>query len=406
MLLLVSGMIFCYAQRGALPVAAHSVMKNFRLSESQMGILLSAFFWSYSFMQMPAGWMVDRFGVRRAYAIGYSFWSGASALTGVTSSLAALMALRILLGVGQAVAFPASARAVANWFQERERGIVTAAYLAGVRLGQAIIAVVGAAMLVAYDVKIFFLLTGLLPLIWLLPWIKFLKPWEATTDAGTTDGQTAQANRFSFLQSLGLLKNRTVMGIFLGFFAYDYAWFVYFNWLPTYLVRERKFTTREMGVYSSIPYVAMSVIIILSGSLSDWLIRRGHSEVRVRKGLIIIGLAIACLIVPAGMVEDKMTSVWLLTTSLCGLGISAPNTWTLTQAMCSKKIVGTVSGIQNFGGNIGGILAPVLTGIIAQQTQSFAIALSITGGVLVGGMLAYWVLISIKVELSSSSSYA
>src|SRR2546428_6712900 len=109
------------------------------------------------------------------------------------------------------------------------------------------------------------------------------------------------------------------MGIFLGFFAYDYAWFVYFNWLPTYLISERKFSSREMGIYSSIPYIAMSIIILLSGAFSDWLTRRGYSEVRVRKALIVIGLGIGCLIVPAGMVEDKMISVWLLTTSLCGL---------------------------------------------------------------------------------------
>jgi len=221
-------------------------------------------------------------------------------------------------------------------------------------------------------------------------------------DIAAAADRSAPGDRLPFLQSFSLLKKRTVMGIFLGFFAYDYAWFVYFNWLPTYLVTERKFTTREMGIYSSIPYVMMSVIIVVSGFLSDGLIRRGFSEVRVRKVLIILGLAVACLIVPAGMVEDKMTSVWLLSTSLCGLGISSPNTWTLTQAMCSKKIVGTVSGIQNFGGNIGGILAPALTGIIAEQTQSFAIALSLTGGVLAGGMLAYLLLISDRVELSPS----
>ena len=155
-----------------------------------------------------------------------------------------------------------------------------------------------------------------------------------------------------------------MFGIFLGFFAYDYVWFVFINWLPGYLVLERKFTAAEMGVYSSVPYLAMSVIILLSGAASDLLIRRGFSELRVRKTFIVVGLAIGLLIVPAGMVEDKITAVWLLTVSLCGLGICSPNTWTLTQAVCSKSKVGTVSGIQNFGGNLGGILAPALTGYI------------------------------------------
>src|SRR5207245_11323396 len=107
---------------------------------------------------------------------------------------------------------------------------------------------------------------------------------------------------------------------------------------------------------------------------SDWLVRRGYEEKNVRKVFIVAGLAVGCLIVPAGIVADKITAVWLLTISLCGLGISAPNTWTLTQAVCEKKIVGTVSGIQNFGGNIGGILAPFLTGLIAHVTDSFVLA--------------------------------
>jgi nitrate/nitrite transporter NarK len=192
-----------------------------------------------------------------------------------------------------------------------------------------------------------------------------------------------------------------VFGIFLGFFAYDYVWFVFITWLPGYLLLERHFTPQEMGVYSAAPYLPMSVIIILSGLLSDWLVKRGREERRVRKIFIVIGLAIGCLIVPAGMVSNKITAVWFLTISLCGLGICSPNTWTLTQAVCNKKLVGTVSGIQNFGGNLGGILAPALTGFIAHVTDSFALAFGLCGVILVVGMFAYWFLITDSVELTS-----
>ena len=155
-----------------------------------------------------------------------------------------------------------------------------------------------------------------------------------------------------------------------------------------------------MAVYSAAPFVLMSAIIIVAGLLSDWLVRQGREETLVRKIFILVGLAVGCLIVPAGMVSDKMTAVWLLTISLCGLGICSPNTWTLTQAVCHKKIVGTVSGIQNFGGNLGGILAPALTGVIVHTTGSFALALGLVGVVLVIGMLAYWFLIAGKVEVT------
>jgi MFS transporter, ACS family, D-galactonate transporter len=169
--------------------------------------------------------------------------------------------------------------------------------------------------------------------------------------------------------------------------------------LPNYLETERKFTKIEMGVLNAMPLVAMSVIIVISGALSDWLIRRGYEEKKVRKTFIAIGMLICCLIVPAGFVEDRMTAVWLLTISLSGLGITSPNTWTLTQAVSSKKIVGTVSGIQNFGGNVGAILAPLLTGFIAHFTHSFAMALALCGVILVAGVIVFWFAVDEKVEI-------
>src|ERR1700730_1355330 len=386
--LLFTAMLISYVHRSALSVAAPFISRDLNLSKAEMGILLSSFFWVYAFMQIPAGWIVDRFGVRRAYSFGFIFWSLSSALTGFGIGMASLLGLRIATGAGQAITFPASSRACANWFPERERGTVTGIYLTGVRLGAALISWLGAYFLARYSWKYFFLIIGLVPLICLLPWNRFLSRWEVGN--GPTGAQT---NKTSFFASFLLLRHRSVLGIFLGFFAYDYAWYVFLTWLPTYLKDERKFTTSEMGIYSATPLVAMSVIIIVAGMSSDWLVRRGRDERLVRKAFIIVGLAIGCLIVPAGMVANKITAVWLLTISLCGLGLASPNTWTLTQAVCQKKIVGTVAGIQNFGGNLGGIIAPALTGFIAHKTNSFALALGLTGVVLGAGMLAYVLMI-------------
>jgi len=126
MILLVTGMVICYAHRGALPFAAPTPIKELQISKTDMGFLLSAFFLLYSFMQMPAGWLVDRFGVKRSYALGFVVWSIASACTGLAGGFVTLIVLQVILGVGQSVAFPASSRAVANWFQNKERGTVTA----------------------------------------------------------------------------------------------------------------------------------------------------------------------------------------------------------------------------------------------------------------------------------------
>lgn len=393
MLLLVAGMIICYAQRGALGVAAPVMIKELHLSKTAMGVLLSAFFWCYAFMQIPAGWLVDRFGVRRAYAFGFIVWSVASACTGLAGSLFGLLMFQIALGVGQSVAFPASARAVANWFRNSERGTVTACYLSGVRLGQAMIGVVGIHFLAAHSWKLFFVVISIGPLLWLLLWNNFLVKREDNPQETTTAVPTKPAKAASFFGSLALLRNRTVFGIFLGFFAFDYVWFVYTRWLTGYLVIERKFSSSETGFWTSVPYVVMSVVILVSGAASDVLIKRAYSEMRVRKTFIVVGLAIAILIVPAGLVADRMTAAWLLSISLCGLGIAAPNTWTLTQTVCSKNLVGTVSGIQNFGGNVGGIIAPALTGFIADRSHSFSLAFHISGVVLLIGICSYLFLI-------------
>jgi ACS family D-galactonate transporter-like MFS transporter len=398
MILLGVAMLFCYAQRSALGVAAKSMSDDLGFNPATKGVLLSSFFWVYAFMQMPSGWLADRFGVRRTYAISFIFCSIMSVLTGLANGLAALILLRVLLGVGQAAAFPASSRAVANWFQESERGLVTGLYLAGVRYGTALVSVFGGWFLTYYDWRWFFAVVGAVSLVWVAPWMGFLKKWEGK---GTAQASTEQQGA-SFIESLALLKHRSVLGIFLGFFAYNYVWNVFLNWLPNYLEEELGYSKKEMGVLNAIPLVAMSVIIVISGGLSDWLIRRGYEEKRVRKIFIAIGMLICCLVVPAGFVEDRMTAVWLLSISLSGLGVASPNTWALTQAVSSKKIVGTVSGIQNFGGNVGAALAPMVTGFIAYFTHSFAMALALCGVILVAGVIVFWFVVEEKVELAGS----
>jgi MFS transporter, ACS family, D-galactonate transporter len=398
--LLFTAMLISYVHRGALSVAAPFIAGELHLSKAAIGVILSSFFWIYAFMQLPAGWIVDRFGTRKAYSVGFLFWSVAAALEALARGAASLIGLRIAIGCGQAITFPASARAVANSFSERERGTVTGIYLTGVRFGTAMVNAIGGLFLARYSWKLFFLMIGLLPMVWLWPWNRFLRTWEPAQPS--TDSKSSSG--ISFLASLALLKKRSVLGIFLGFFAYDYVWFVFITWLPGYLTLERNFTAREMAVYSSVPYLPMSAIIILAGILSDWLVRRGADERKVRKLFIITGLAIGCLIVPAGLVASKLAAVWLLTISLCGLGICSPNTWTLTQAVCEKKIVGSVSGIQNFGGNVGGIIAPALTGYIAHVTNSFALAFAVAGLVLVLGIFAYWLLIGEEVNSDVTNS--
>ena len=398
--LLLSGMTFCYAQRGTLSVAAPFMMRDLGINAETMGLILSAFSWCYCFMQVPSGWIVDRFGVRRAYACGFTLWSIACALTGAFRDIAAIMFFRVTMGVGQSVAFPASARTVANWFVDTQRGLVNSSYLIGVRLGQALVNAAGVGLIARYGWQAFFVFSGVAPLLWIVPWLIVLRRWETP---GANAASPLGSNRFSFASSFGLLRHPTVLGTFLGFFAFDYVWFVFVYWLPGYLRLERHLTPGQMAFHASVPFVVMSIVIVLSGIATDRMIAAGFRELRVRKAFIAVGFAIALAIVPAGLVQDNTTALWLLLTSLCGLGLASPNTWSITQACCTKRLVGTVSGMQNFGGNVAGIIAPWLTGTIAHRTGSFASAFVVCGFVLIAGAHAYWLLMNDKVGLAEEA---
>jgi ACS family glucarate transporter-like MFS transporter len=382
------GMFFCYVHRSALSVAAPFMMKELGLDAAVMGLLLSAFFWPYSFMQTPAGWAVDRFGVKKSYAWGFTLWSLAAAATGLAKGLYALVVLRGIVGIGQSTIFPTHGRAISNWFSERERGIATGIANAGSRLGQSAVNGIGPLLIVAFGWQMFFVATGLLPLVWLLPWLLFMRRHESaeTVNANTT--------RPPFWQSFALLRHRSVAGMCFGYMCYNYCWILLYTWLPGYLKLERGFTTKEMAFFSSVPYLVAFFVALGTGALADFIVRRGAREPLVRKLFMMLGMAGAIVLVPAGMVTDKMTAVYLLSFAVCSLSISGIASWTLTQSVCERRIVGTVGGLQNFFGNLGGIVAPALSGFIAKTTGSFALAMGLTGGLLIIGIAAYWFLVN------------
>ncbi|MFN7927150.1 MAG: MFS transporter [Blastocatellia bacterium] len=389
--LLITGMALCFAQRAALNIAAPMMIKEMGYSPALMGVLLSAFGWTYALGQAPSGWLADRYGFRRVYAYGFMLWSIATSALGLARQAVVLVLLRMGVGLGQATIFPASARAVTLGFPEQERGLATSGFISGNRLGVAVMNGLGTILLVAVGWKSFFLLTGLVPLLWLGLWWRQAEPQTPAT--------TQTQHNLSFSESLRLLRHRSMLGVVIGFFTYDYSWFLLLNWLPGYLALERKFSTREMAVYSSVPYLVSFFVSLGTGMVSDWFVRRGYNELRVRRNITVLGMGIACAMVPASWVDNKMLAVWLLTVAVGGLSIAAPMAWALTQTICDKRVGGTAAGVQNCSGNIAGILAPMVTGFIAHSTGSFALALSVAGGLLVIGMLAYGLLVADRVTL-------
>jgi ACS family D-galactonate transporter-like MFS transporter len=386
--LLVGGVFFAYVHRSALSIAAPFVSKDLGLNPGATGVLLSVFFWSYSIAQMPAGWLADRFGVGRVYATGFMIWAVAAVLTGLAPSFAVLVLLRLVMGLGQGIVFPGSARAIANWFSAKERGGATATFLSGMRVGQAAITSFGAATIAIYGWRFFFIVTGLAGVVWLVPWLVFhwqnervpLSAEVAVTRVGTVD-------------SLRLLRDRRMLGVFATFFAVDYVWLLNATWVPGYFLTQRNFSPDEMTMYLSVPLIFMLVSGILAGIASDAIVRTGRNEVAVRKWFVIVGMGIGCVIGAVGAVQNGHVAGLCVAVSIQGLGIASTNLWSLTQAIAGRNRTGFASGAQNFVGTSGGIIAPIVTGYIAQSTGSFLIAFLVAAVLLVFGGVAGWVLL-------------
>jgi MFS family permease len=365
------------------------VSKDLGLSPATTGILLSVFFWSYALSQMPSGWLVDRFGVGRVYAIGFVIWVVAAALSGLASSFGVLVLLRLGIGLGQGVVFPGSSRAVANWFSAKERGGATAAFQSGMRVGQAAITTLGAATIAIYGWRSFFVVIALAGVVWLAPWIVFHLRNERAPRA-----PEVAVTRVSAADFLRLLRDRRMFGVFATFFALDYVWLLNTTWVPGYFLSQRHFSADEMTLYVSVPVILMSLTGILGGIASDAVVRGGRSEVTVRKWFILGGMLVGCVIAPVGAVESGHVAGLLAGACVLGLSVASTNIWALTQVIAGREKTGLAAGAQNFAGTIAGIIAPIVTGFLAQLTGSFVIAFLIAGLLLLSGVVAGWVLIT------------
>jgi MFS family permease len=285
--LLSLGMVIAYASRSNLSVALAlpEFVKSFGLSDTDRGTLNSAFFWAYAALQIPAGWVVDRYGVRLPYAISFLFWCIASAATAFARSVPQLLALRVILGAGEAIVAPASYRWIRFNFEEKQRGLAVGLYMTGTKIGPAIGAPLAAWLIAAYDWRLMFLAVGLGGLIWLIPWMALVKD-EDRGGANKTAAKTAAAP-VSFAR---IMASPVTWGTVIATFSYMY--FVYFcmTWMPAYFVEQRHLSLTDMGLFTFFSFGGMAIVAALAGWAADLLIARGRHPVTVRKWFTIAGL--------------------------------------------------------------------------------------------------------------------
>jgi MFS family permease len=386
--LLCLGMVIAYVARTALSVviAVPEFRSFFALTDSQRGLMNSAFFWTYALLQVPAGWMVDRLGVKYPYAASFVFWSLISALTGLSQTVSQLFTLRLLLGVGEATVAPASLRWIRVNIEEKQRGLAMGIYMAGTKFGPAVGAPIATFLIAAYGWRAMFYLTGLVSLVWLIPWL-ILVPRDS--DA-SRPGAARKQDETPFWR---VLRSRAIWGILIGTFSYSCYLYFCITWLPAYFKEQRKLSLELMGLYTMFSFAGMAVTTILCGWFADRLIARGGDAVKVRRAFTITGMLLAATEVFGAAAASAEAALFFAVFSLAGLGIATANYWALTQTVVPGGAIGRIGGLQNTASNLAGVAAPILTGWLIQTTGTYEAPMQAIAVLLVIGALSYALLV-------------
>jgi MFS family permease len=382
--LLTVGVVIAYTDRINLSAALPQIRMSFPISAAASGILLSAFFWAYTLLQTPAGWVVDRFGLKWPYAAGLFLWSAVSAATALVSSLNGLIVMRIVLGIGESIVTPASMRYLRDNFAEHERGLPIGIYFSGTKYGPAIGAPIATYLVLSYGWRWMFILNGALCILWLVPWLLFVR----------NDRKSSHVKKESASVSWGAIFASPLMwGTCVATFCYMY--FVYFcmTWMPTYFKDRFGLSLTASGWFTFMSFGGMATIAILAGWAADRLIVRGRNPVTVRKMFTIVGFVLAFSEVFAAFSHSTTTTLFLAVFSLSGLGLATANYWALTQTLTPASASARVAGIQNTAANVAGIAAPWITGILVQRTGSFNAPLIAVGFWLLVGIACYLFLV-------------
>ena len=358
-----------YVDRNNLSVAVVPVMEEFDFSPAVAGTLMSAFYVTYTFLQIPSGWAVDRFGLRWTYGLSFLIWSLSAAAIGLARSFYQILVLRLILGLGEAALQPASLAYVRTNFDEEEQGFPTAVYVLGMMIGPAVGGFLGGVLLEELGWRQMFILTGLVPCLWLLPWFLLAPAGRVRQRSG--DHPSPVPSRVK-LPLRKLFANPAVWGITITAFFYSYFWYFVMSWLPAYLVMERGMSFLDMGIYTALPFIAMAVVAPSAAYVADRWARRTGRPVFVRKIFIISGYILGSSTLALIWVESSSAAMAILIFALASIGLTSANYWALTQAISPRAFIGRAIGYQNTISNLAGICAPVLTGILVGESENFS----------------------------------
>jgi sugar phosphate permease len=365
------GIFVTFVLRLNLSPVAPVLAKEFQLTDFQIGLLLSGFLWVYTFLQPVAGWAADRLGAKLSMLIGVVATSIITIMTGFANSFLMFFSLRVALGVTQAPNFVSGAKVSSSpWFGKEQRARATSTWIAGGRLGTVFAFPVGAWLAVSFGWQWAFYVTGMIGLAWCAFWFLGFR------DAPKGDNAIAETrSRPKIRESIPILLSPLGLGLALSSFGQGYVAYYLNLWLPTYLVRQQGFAILNAGVFSTL-IAAVVALVIVGGFLSDYLVKKGASPVGLRRKLFSVGMTLAAVMLFAtAYAPDPFSALTALCLAGAALGFSTPSLWVALVEATPKELTGTMGGLQNFGGNVAGIVVAVLTGYILDVTKSFFFAL-------------------------------
>lgn len=396
------GVLINYFDRVNLSVAHEALHQEFGISNATYGYLLSAYVWTYAALQLPVGVILDRFGVRLVGRISTLVWSVASFAAAGAGSIGSLFGARLLLGIGEAPSFPANAKAIGYWFPGHERSLATALFDGAAKFASAIGVPLIGAVLIGFGWRISFALTGVLSFLYFLLFYFLyrdpqddpgLTPQELEYIRETPSGSQVHTGEAQSAPLGYLLRQPKVLGLVAGFFAYNYCFYLFLTWLPSYF-SALHLNLQHSILFTSVPWLfATATDVVLGGWLVDSLIKRGYDQSKVRKTVLIGGTILGLAVAGAMFTRSPVVATIWISISLGGLSAAAPVGWSLPSLIAPHDSVGKVGGILNFGNQLAGIIAPIATGYFAGQTNSFSRAFAAAAIILMLGILAYVLLL-------------
>lgn len=398
-LLLGFGVLVNYFDRVNLSISQEALHATFGITAVTFGYLLSAYSWTYAALQLPAGLLLDRFGVKLVGRIGAFLWSVASFAAAVSTALPGFFSARLLLGVGEAPTFPANAKAIGYWFPAEERSLATAFFDSAAKLASAVGVPLLGVLLLRFGWRWCFAATGFLSLIYFFLFYSFYKnPSEDPTlpaaarefllrHGAQPEDRTHAAKGAPLLY---LLARRKVWGLALGFAAYNYTFFFLLTWLPSYLSMARGIDLLHSALYTSLPWLVATVAdILVGGWLVDKLVQSGLEPSRVRRTILIAGTSLGMGMLGAMYAQSTAGAVAWISVAIGGLSAAAPVCWSVPSLIAPRESVGTLGGIMNFGSQLSAIAAPIVTGYVVEFTHSFYWAFALAAGFLALGVAGY-----------------